>query len=141
MIKMGIIRSKIVVEGNKGSKEVMAIVDTGASYSGIPQDLAQEIGVEKVMELDVPVPPNGEIKKIPLGIGKVKIGMCKRPTILYILGERTNVLLGQPELQLFGATVDYEKERVTVKKDCSPMLGMMPDSRHSRGINMEVIQK
>jgi len=44
MREMAILAKKLLLEGSKGSKEVEALFDTGASYSCIRRELATELG-------------------------------------------------------------------------------------------------
>jgi len=42
---MAVIQNKIKLVGSKGSKELEAIFDSGATYSSIQPDLAEKIGM------------------------------------------------------------------------------------------------
>jgi predicted aspartyl protease len=114
---MGVIRQKVKIEG----KEVNAIVDSAASRSTIPKNLADELGLKAMKIEKVPTPPYGKIEKIPLTLAELEIGKCKTNEAFWILGEGTNPLLGQTVLQRFDAKIDMKNEKLIINQ-CMPMI-------------------
>jgi len=121
---MGIIRKTVIIGGTKGEKEVEAIIDTAATFSAVPKKLADEVGISVFTYKDTPLPPDGHIEKIPVGIGNLKINGCDRPDVFYILSDKAPVLIGYISLQSFGAKVDLKTDEITITQ-CLPVLSFI----------------
>lgn len=55
---MGDTWAKIRIHGSRGSREVEALVDTGATFSRIPRPVAQAIGLEAKYQTQVELSPS-----------------------------------------------------------------------------------
>lgn len=93
------------------TKKVRMLVDTGASYTMIPTELAKELGV-KTMRKRFPVElADGRRIKLKAGSAIVQIDGREAPITVYV-GPGHEPLLGVEALEALGLTVDPTKGRL-----------------------------
>ena len=93
------------------SRVLEFIVDTGATLSVIPQEVAEELGVEPEEEWPF-VLADGRRTSYEIAWARIRIGNRAHPTIV-VLGDRgSETLLGAFALEGFGLAVDPANERL-----------------------------
>lgn len=115
---MAVIQKQIKLVGSKGQKEVLAIFDSGASYSCIQPEIAREL------EVTLRLPEPMEFGTAELGR---QITATERvPLNFYIDGYRFSdefmlipelsepVIIGAATLQKWRLKLDFEKEEVII---------------------------
>jgi hypothetical protein len=115
---MAIIEKRIKLVGSKGSKSLIALFDSGASYSHIRPELAQEL------EIITPLPQ-------PIRLATAKSGeeveAKSRVTLdfwideyrfsdefMVIEGLSEDVIIGVKTMQAWRMKLDFEKEKVII---------------------------
>jgi len=113
---MSVIEQEIELEGSKGSKKVLALFDSGATYSHIKPDVAEKL------EIVTPLPQPMEFEMAEQG---AKIIADKRVTLnFWIDGYRFSdefmilpnlaeeVIIGAKTMQAWRMKLDFETEKV-----------------------------
>lgn len=95
---------KIRGEGGK-SAEVEALVDTGATFSKIPGELATELGLRAEYETEVELADGRRVKR-GLALAEVEIEGVKRPVLIAIGEEGERPLIGYTTLEVLGFKVN-----------------------------------
>ncbi len=111
---MGHIKTRIRLIGGKGSTNVMALADTGASLTTIPLRLATKIGI-KINEYDSVETGNGVIK---MAVGEVTVVIMgkKVRTRCWISDFINKVLLGAVVLEEIGYTINPNKRIIEKRR-------------------------
>ena len=107
---MEMVRRGLLDPGQVHSCEVEALVDTGASRSVIPPDLAQELGLT-IWSRSAATLADGS--RLPVGMsGAICFEIDGRKTIedAYVLGDQ--VLIGQTTLETTDLVVDCTRQKV-----------------------------
>ena len=89
----------------KGTIELEAIVDTGATYSWVPEELLRRLGI-KPLEVRPLKIASGKVIKRKLGLALVTIHDKTMPTPVLFGDKDSEVLLGAITLEELGLTVD-----------------------------------
>ena len=99
-------RARFKIYGPNGSfEELEAMIDTGATFSKIPQSLVQRLGLEVKYETEVEL-GDGRVIKRELVPGEVEIGGVKRPVLIAVGGEEEKIIIGYTTLEILGFKVD-----------------------------------
>ena len=98
------------LEGRKKGAEVKMLVDTGATFTVIPGDLAEELGIPKLGTESVKL-ANGMAMEAEAGIVHVKIKEREAPTTVLIM-DCEEPLLGVETLETLGLKVNPETEKL-----------------------------
>lgn len=98
-------------EGQKSKRTIRALVDTGASYTTLPTNVSDEIGVSLTpYKIDLLL---GDGRKIEGSVGEclVEIKGRKQPvkTVVY---PNAPIVLGMEALEVLGFNVNVEKENI-----------------------------
>src|SRR5262245_60531599 len=104
---MGTFRVSIQVAG----VAIEALVDTGASYSWIPRDVLEGLGVQPD-EVRVFVLADGREVRYPMAWVRVRLGERTQPTLVVCGDPGTEPLLGAFTLEGFGLGVDPVNRRL-----------------------------
>lgn len=110
---MGTFRISIQLAGTRGEgfESMEALVDTGASYSWIPRDVLDGLGVQPDEER-VFVLADGREVRYPVAWVRVRLDERIQPTLV-VCGDRgTEPLLGAFTLEGFGLGVDPVNRRL-----------------------------
>lgn len=103
------LRDKIKIFGEKGSKEVDALFDTGAPYGYVSRDIAEEIGLLIAKEEHEATLPDGHKMKMNPALGEVEIKGCKRPLMTYVAkGSVSEMVLGMLQMESMGIKIDAQ---------------------------------
>jgi len=96
---------QIRVYGADGqAAELEAVVDTGVTFSKIPQSIATKLGLEPKYETDVEL-SDGSVIRRKLTTVEIEIEEVGRP-VLVAIGEEEKPLIGYTTLELLGFKVN-----------------------------------
>jgi clan AA aspartic protease len=95
-----------------GTRQVRVLVDTGASYSLIPSDLARAIGVPTLRRTIEVTLADGRRKRLKIGTVLVRIGR-REAGVTTLVGPRgSEPLLGAEALENLGFKVDPRRRKL-----------------------------
>jgi hypothetical protein len=115
---MAIIEESIELRGSKGSREVIALFDSGSTYSCIRPDIARE--VEVVVPLPEPMEfgtaKDGETVSAREGVrlNFILQGYRFSDEFMVIEGLSEEVIIGAKTLQSWRMKLDFEAEKVII---------------------------
>ena len=98
------------LEGRRKGKEVKMLVDTGATFTVLSKDLAEELGVPKLRKERVTL-ANGLTMEAEAGVVHIKIKEREAPTTVLIM-DCGEPLLGVESLETLGLKVNPETEEL-----------------------------
>ncbi|MBI2908932.1 MAG: retroviral-like aspartic protease family protein [Chloroflexi bacterium] len=102
---MGETQVRFKIHGADGqTAELEAIVDTGATFSKIPQSVAARLGLEPKYETDVEL-GDGRVIGRKLALAEIEIGDVRRP-VLVAIGQEEKPLIGYTALESLGFKVN-----------------------------------
>ncbi len=104
---MGTFRVGVEVASLTGPrfKRIEALVDTGATYSRVPRDLLERLGVEPEEETPF-VLADGREARYPVGIIRLRFAGRTRPTVVVFGDPDSEPLLGVVTLEELGLAAD-----------------------------------
>jgi len=110
---MGIVRVKGKVYNIDKTKhvEVEFIVDTGAIYTGVPENLLERIGVRRLSKRKFTL-ANGSTVYLDVGEGRIEVDGRETVTLIIFLPKDSKPLLGSTTLELLGLEVDPITKRL-----------------------------
>ncbi|MFW6118081.1 MAG: aspartyl protease family protein [Chloroflexota bacterium] len=102
---MGETRINFKIYGANGqAAELEAVVDTGATFSKIPQSVAARLGLQAKYETDVEL-ADGRVISRKLALLEIEIEEVRRP-VLVAIGEEERPLIGYTALEFLGFKVN-----------------------------------
>jgi clan AA aspartic protease len=109
--RVGHIHQRVELSAEK-TVTVRMLVDTGATFSVIPEALARTVGI-KTLRRAVPITlADGRRVKFDTGTAIFRIGKREAPATL-LVGDVVEPILGVETLEALGLTVDPRKRRLT----------------------------
>jgi len=108
---MGHIRQDVKLIADK-PVTVRMFVDTGATYSVIPEALARAIGVKRLRQSITTSLADGRRARYGIGTAIVRIGDREAPTTV-LIGKVSEPILGAETLEALGLIVDPRRQRLT----------------------------
>lgn len=108
---MGHVYVEAEFEGTKGTKVVSALVDTGATYTVIPEELSQEIGVVETPWVDKVHVADGHVLEAKRMAARVRI-MDRASAVWVLVMDTPEILIGVTTLEALGFKVDPMTERL-----------------------------
>jgi len=97
---------KFKVYGSNGRYvELEAIVDTGATFTKIPESVASELGLQVKYETEVELGDKRIVRR-GLALGEVEIENVRRPVLIAIGKEEERAVIGYTTLELLGFKVN-----------------------------------
>ena len=104
---MGYVKIKARISNAKRtrSKEIELVADTGAIYTGIPEDILEELEVKKTSKRKFKF-ASGKVKELPIGEAYIEIAGEGVTSIVVFLPKNSTPLLGVTTLELLGLQVD-----------------------------------
>lgn len=94
--------------GNPSQKEfqkLSAMVDTGATFTVIPRNMLNELGIEVIDRVPFELTDN-QVREFPVGEASLRLDNRER-TVLVVFGpEGSTSLLGATALELFNRAID-----------------------------------
>ena len=98
MLKVGETRVKVKVYGNSGSREIDALVDTGATFTKIQASIATEIGIEPKYDTTVELADKRLVQR-KLGLAEIEFDGIRRPVLVTVSPDTEEPLLGYTTLE------------------------------------------
>jgi len=99
------VKIKVFNLKNEKEQEVEVLVDTGATYTILPEGILKEIGVEKIGKVNIEF-ANGEVEQRDIGNALVEVEGIRRANPVLFAKEKDAVVLGLITLESCGLTVD-----------------------------------
>lgn len=108
-----LIERTITVSARSGgpSRELVAIVDTGATHCQIPEDVARDIGAEYAMDEVIQLPNGRDVRLTLIGIW-LEMDQYRIATTATLGPAGSPTLLGKAALAQMGLGVDAEENRL-----------------------------
>lgn len=108
-------KRRIKICGPRRCKTIDAIVDSGATHTGISADLADELGLPFKGHVVVGT-SNGRVRG-GKSVAKVCLGGCGCvKEQITVLPEIDTVLLGEGFLRMSGARIDFKTGKITCRR-------------------------
>ena len=101
---------------------VRMLVDTGATFSVIPQALARAVGVKPLRRPITVTLADGRRVKLDPGTAIFRIGRREAPATI-LVGDVVEPVLGVETLEALGLTVDPQKRRLAPSRQYAVRLG------------------
>lgn len=118
---MGHIHQRVKLSADKAAT-VLMLVDTGATFSVIPEALARAVGIKRLRR-SVPITlADGRRVKLDAGTAIFRIGDREAPATI-LVGDVVEPVLGVETLEALGLTVDPRKRRLTPSRQYAVRLG------------------
>lgn len=95
---MGETRAKVKLYGIRGSKEIEAIVDTGATFTKIQESIAQEIGMDLKYDTTIEL-ADRRLVQIKLGLAEIEFDGIRRPVLIAVSPDTEEPLIGYTTLE------------------------------------------
>ena len=111
---MGHIHQKVRLRADRAAT-VRMLVDTGATYSVIPRDLARRLGIGRPRRSVSMRLADGRGARFGVATAFVKIDDREGPTIV-LVGSVAEPILGVETLEQLGLTVDSRRGRLTTTR-------------------------
>ena len=107
---MGLIRVNITLEGKHKSMKCLALVDTGATFSVIPQSAAKRLGLTPMRSYTVEL-ADGRVERLPATTVGVKLDGRSAP-VTALISPRGEMLLGAETLEVLDVTIDPKRRKL-----------------------------
>ncbi|MEK7477630.1 MAG: clan AA aspartic protease [Candidatus Coatesbacteria bacterium] len=104
----------ITLEGKKRRLNVTALVDTGASLTVIPRQVARQLALVPFRDVMVEM-ADGRSRRMPVAQVLVRVDGRSAPASVFI-STGNEVLLGAEALELLDITVDPKRRRLKMGK-------------------------
>jgi clan AA aspartic protease len=108
---VGHVYAEVELKGTKAEKEVRMFVDTGATRTIIPYEIAEEIGVQKTPYHDKVEYGDGNIRELEVATLKLKIARREATDIVY-LDDIKEPILGVYTLETLGLKVNPQSGEI-----------------------------
>jgi len=103
---MGEARTRLKVYGSYGKAvELEALVDTGATFTKVPKEMAHSLGLKARYETEVELADGCRVKR-GLALVEVELEGVRRPVLMAIGKEGERALIGYTTLELLGFKVN-----------------------------------
>jgi len=96
---MGEVSVRLKIHGPAGTRELEALVDTGATYTKIPKAVAEGVGLPLEYETEVELADKRLVRR-KLGLALVEIERVRRPVIVSVSEDDEHPLIGYTTLEL-----------------------------------------
>jgi clan AA aspartic protease len=97
--------AKFKVFGARGSVEIEALVDTGATFTKISRSHAEKVGIEPKYETEVELADGGLVSR-KLGLSDIQIADVRRPVLVAVGSDGEKPVLGYATLENLGFKVN-----------------------------------
>jgi clan AA aspartic protease len=101
---------------------VRMLVDTGATFSVIPEALARAVGIKRLRRSVTIALADGRRVKLDAGTAIFRIGEREAPATI-LVGDVAEPILGVETLEALGLTVDPRRRRLTPSRPYTVRLG------------------
>jgi clan AA aspartic protease len=103
---------EVEIKGEKGSKIMKLLVDTGSTYTWIDKEVAEEIGIKKLGTHKLKT-IEGKIIKREVGEGRIRIKDRETTTIFVLAEKKDSKVLGVYALE--GLRLEYDPIKCELK--------------------------
>ena len=107
---VGHVRRMVRLYYGSKSLEAVALIDTGATTLVLPRDLAEELGVQILGEMDAEL-ADGTTRRVGYGVVEVELDGRRAPVIAAVV-EGGEVCIGVEVLERLGLAVDPATGRI-----------------------------
>jgi len=118
---VGHIHQSVELRAQK-SATVRMLVDTGATFSVIPDRLARAVGIKRLRRMVAIRLADGRRVRLDAGVAIFRIDGREAPATI-LVGEVAEPVLGVETLEALGLTVDPRRRRLTPSRDYAVRLG------------------
>jgi clan AA aspartic protease len=101
---------------------VRMLVDTGATFSVIPEALASAVGIKRLPRSVTVTLADGRRVKLDAGTAIFRIGGREAPATI-LVGDVVEPILGVETLEALGLTIDPRKRRLAPSRNYAVRLG------------------
>ena len=121
---MGHIHQRVKVSAEK-TATVRMLVDTGATFSVIPEALARAVGIKRLRRSVAITLADGRRVRLDAGTAIFRIGRREAPATI-LVGGVVEPILGAETLEALGLTVDSRRRRLAPSRHYAVRLGGFP---------------
>jgi clan AA aspartic protease len=107
---MGHLHQRVKLTGER-SVTLDMLVDTGATYSIVSEELAQKIGVTRYPRPVTMTLADGRRKELETGVATFTVAGREAPAMI-LIGKVAEPILGVETLEVLGLAVDPRRQRV-----------------------------
>ncbi|PYM15788.1 MAG: hypothetical protein DMD81_14050 [Candidatus Rokuibacteriota bacterium] len=118
---MGHIIQDVRIRADK-ARQIRMLVDTGATFSIIPERLARAIGVKRLRRAMAITLADGRRVRLDAGTAFFRIGDREAPATL-LVGDVAEPILGVETLEVLGLKVDPGREKLIPSRGYAARLG------------------
>ncbi len=118
---MGHVHQRVKVSAEK-AVTVRMLVDTGATFSVIPEALAGAVGIKRLRRSVRVSLADGRWVRLDAGTAIFRIGAREAPATI-LVGDVAEPILGVETLEALGLTVDSRKRRLAPSRHYAVRLG------------------
>jgi aspartyl protease family protein len=108
--RMGHVHADVELAAEKSAK-VRMFVDTGATYSVIPDALARQIGVHRMSRAKTVTYADGRRARLDAGSAMFRVAGREAPSIV-LIGKVAEPILGAETLEVLGLAVDPHRGKL-----------------------------
>lgn len=95
----------LTLHGPRGSAQVEALADTGATFTKVPTNVAERLGLQAAYEVPVQLGDGRTIIR-RLALAEVEIQHVRRPVLVAVAENREEPLVGYTTLEALGFKVN-----------------------------------
>ena len=106
---MGVIRIEVGL-GGKREVRAQALVDTGATFTVIPANIARKVGLKLLAPVKVQL-ADGSTRRMPAATAMIRVNGRRSPATV-LISPSGEVLLGAETLEVLGLSVDPKRRRL-----------------------------
>jgi len=121
---MGHVHQRVKLSAEK-TATVRMLVDTGATFSVIPESLARAVGIKRLRRSVAITLADGRRVKLDAGTAIFRIGKREAPATI-LVGGVVEPILGVETLEALGLTVDSRRRRLAPSRNYAVRLGGLP---------------
>src|SRR6266566_243218 len=125
---MGHVHQRVKLSAEK-TATVRMLVDTGATFSVIPESLARAVGIKRLRRSVAITLADGRRVKLDAGTAIFRIGKREAPATI-LVGGVIEPILGVETLEALGLTVDSRRRRLAPSRNYAVRLGGLPITPH-----------
>ena len=104
----------VTLEGKRRKLRIRALVDTGATFSVIPQESARLLGLIPMRSYTVEL-ANGKFQRLPATSVGIRLDGRSAP-VTALISPRGEMLLGAETLEVLDISVDSKRRRLRMGK-------------------------
>jgi len=118
---MGHIHQRVTLSADR-TITVQMLVDTGSTFSVVPEALARSVGLKRLKRSAVVTLADGHRVKLDTGTAIFRIGAREAPGTV-LVGDVAEPILGVETLEALGLTVDARRQRLAPSRHYAVRLG------------------